>query len=150
MSFEDDLKAEFEAEKPHRNVDVKLNDKLYTLRFTVMDGIEWTAAGDMFPPRPGVLLDTRYGYNLRPLTLFVASKTGQRVDGEKLTDLTPDQWSNLFKALPGKSVSRIGDALFDLNEYTPGAEVEALKKARAAESAQGSSLPSDSGSLPAG
>lgn len=148
MSFEDDLKAEFEAEKDHRDVDVKLNDKLYTFRFTVLDGVEWAAAGDLFPARPGVLLDMRYGYNLRPLSLYVAAKTGKRVDGDKLVDLTPDQWSNLFKALPGYSVARIGDAMFDLHEISPERAVEELKKARAAESAHSSSLPSDSGSLP--
>lgn len=144
MSFEDDLKAEFEAEKPTHDIDVSLNGALYTLRFTQMDALTWAAATDMHPARPGVLLDMRYGYNLRPLSLLVAAKTGQRVDGEKLVDLTPDQWTNLFKALPGASVMRIGDALFDLNEIAPAEAIAALKKELAAGSAQNLPLPSSS------
>jgi len=61
----------------------------------------------------------------------VASKTGARVDGDALVKLSEDQWRILFKALPGASVMRIGDVIFALNEYTPGVEVEALKKGSA-------------------
>lgn len=135
MSFEDDIRAEFEAEKPYHDVSVKLNGNLHTFRFTQMDGLQWASATDMHPARPGVLLDMRFGYNLRPLSLLVAAQTGKRIDGDKFVDLTPDQWTNLFKALPGASVMRIGDALFELNEYGPGEAIEALKKASAAESA---------------
>lgn len=133
MTFEDDLKAEFEAPKPTKDVDVKLNGKLYTFRFELMDSVEWASATDRAPARPGVLLDMRFGYNLRALVPLVAPMSGKRVDGDELVDLTPDQWRNLFKALPGASVMRIGDTLFDLNEYEPGEAVKELKKASAVE-----------------
>lgn len=129
MGFVDDLKAEFEADKPTASVDVTLNGNLYTLVFQQMDGIGWAEATDQAPVRPGVLLDMRYGYNLRALTLIVAPKTGKRRDGDDLVEMTADQWRNLLKALPGASVNRIGDALFSLNEYGPAEAVEALKKA---------------------
>lgn len=131
MSFEDDLKAELDRVKPTADVDVRLKGTLYTFRFEQMDGLEWADATDRFPARPGVLLDARYGYNLRPLSLLVASKTGARVDGDALVKLSEDQWRTLFKALPGAPVMRIGDVIFALNEYTPGEEVEALKKGSA-------------------
>jgi hypothetical protein len=84
------------------------------------------------------MLDMRYGYNLRPLSKAVAALTGKMVDGDTLTDLTPEQWEKLFKALPGASVMRIGDAIFSLNEYMPGEAVEAAKKEFAAQSAPNS------------
>lgn len=135
MSFEDDLKAEYEAPKPHEDVDVVLNGNLYTLRFTQMDGAEWAGDCDRAPARPGVLLDMRYGYNLRELVPVVSQKTGGRVDGDEVVPLTPDQWRAIFKG-NGRNVSRIGDAIFMLNEYAPDEAVEAAKKALAAGSAK--------------
>lgn len=73
-------------------------------------------------------MDLRYGYNLRALVPIVAEKTGKLVEGKNLVDVTEDQWRAIFKGA-GATVSRIGDAIFALNEYDPAAEVEALKKA---------------------
>lgn len=139
LSFEDDIKAEFEAPKPTHDVDITLNGTLYTFRFTRMDGLEWASLVDLFPARPSVLLDMRYGYNIRPLTLAAAAKSGKRLDGDSYVDLTEDQWRNLFKALPGSSVQRFSDALFLLNEYGPAQEVEAAKKASVGAFGQNSS-----------
>jgi hypothetical protein len=129
MSFEDDIKAQFEAPKPTGDVEVLLNGTLYTFRFTRMDGMEYASLCDMFPARPGVMLDMRYGYNLRPLTLAVAAKSAQRVDGDNLVPLTDDQWRNLFKGLPGASIQRFSDTVFLLNEHGPAQEVADAKKA---------------------
>lgn len=129
MSFEDDIKAEFEAPKPTHDVDVELNKTRYTLRFTQMDPLEWVSATDMFPPRMESPIDVYYGYNLRPLTIEVAQKTGKRVDGEKLVDLTPDQWKNLFKTVPGGAVAKIGDAIFGLNVMESEEAISIVKKA---------------------
>lgn len=129
MSFEDDLKAEFEQERPHEDVDVLLNGKPYTFRFTQMDGTEWAALTDRAPARPGVALDAGFGYNLRALALLAAPESGRRVDGEELAALSPDQWRNLFKALPGSSVMRIANALFKLNQIQPSLDIEEAKKA---------------------
>jgi len=131
MSFEDDLKAESEVVKPTRDVDVSLNGNLHTIRFTQMDGTDWAAATDQAPARPGVLLDMRYGYNLRQLVYVVAPKSGKRVVGAEEVALTEDQWRLLLKSLKGGPMMRLGDALFILNEYEPDEEVAAAKKASA-------------------
>lgn len=131
MSFEDDLKAEYEAERPYEDVDALLNGTLYTFRFTKMDGTEWASACDRAPLRPGVLLDMRYGYNLRALAPIVAQASGGRVDGDAVVPLTPDQWRAVFKG-SGSTVARIGDAIFTLNEYGPADAVDEAKKALAA------------------
>lgn len=138
MSFDDDLDAAVAAERDTVDVSATVNGHLYTFRFTQMDGLEWADITDRFPGRPGVLLDTRYGYNLRPLSKMAAKETGELVEGDTLTKLSPEQWDKFFKGAPGAAVMRIGDAIFNLNEYLPGLAVEDAKKALAAESAKSS------------
>lgn len=135
MSFDDDLDAQVAADAEYADVDVLINGKLRTLRFFQMDGLEWSDQTDRFPARPGVLLDSKYGYNLRPLSRAVAPLCGKMVDGDKLVDLTKEQWGKLFKGLAPASVMRIGDAIFNLNEWLPGLAVDEAKKALAVESA---------------
>lgn len=128
MSFADDLKAEKESETPSLDVPIKLNDTVYTLRFWQMDGLEWADHTDRAPARPGVLLDMRYGYNLRALVPPVAVKSGRLVDGDDLVELDEEQWRAIFKGI-GSNFTRIGDAIFFLNEQQPDEVVERLKKA---------------------
>lgn len=129
MSFLDDLQAQTAAAVPTQDVELTLNGTLYTLRFKRMDGVEWATETDKHPARPGVLIDARYGYNLRSLVKAVALKTGSRVDGDTVVDLSEDEWKQLWKAVDGAAAQRIGDAVWALNEYLPAAEVEAAKKA---------------------
>jgi hypothetical protein len=146
MSFSDDLQAAKNAAVPHIDVDIMLSGNLYTLRFRQMDGVEWTDAIDRHPMREGVAFDSQYGYNLRTLTRFVAPKCGVMVvDGaeQKLrVEVDPhnpkkylvNEWADLFQALTGHFESKIGDAIYNLNEYASHVAVskalQALKKAR--------------------
>jgi hypothetical protein len=133
MTFEDDLKAEFEAPPSTEDVEVLLKGTVYKFRFTQMDGYEWASACDQAPPRITVALDRYFNYNIRTVTLIAAPLSGKRVDGDELVDLTPDQWRNLLKALPGESFQRISDALFKLNQIAPAEAVEEAKKASTVE-----------------
>lgn len=136
MSFEDDLKAELEAETDWADVDIVLKGKPYVVRLTQLDGTVWADLTDRFPARPGVLLDANYGYNLRGLAPVATPMCGKLIDGDKVSELTEEQWADLFKALPGSRVMRIGDVLWNLNEYLPNEAVLAAKKGSAARSAK--------------
>jgi hypothetical protein len=146
--FDDDLAAAQTPEDKHIDVLVLINHKPRLLRFRPMDGLEWAAETDRHPARPGVLVDTRYGYNLRTLTRAAAARSGKLViDGEERTlrvdPFVPeipgqpkppkrvDQWADLFKAISGHEFQRITDAIWTLNEYGPQQEVEAAGKALA-------------------
>lgn len=144
MGFSEDLATVKAAPRPTDDVDVTLNGKLYTLRFTQMDGLEWASAVDRHPARPGILIDSRYGYNLRQLVKTVAPKCGVLLsDGAEValrvdppTDPSVkngpprvDEWADLFKALDGHAVQRICDAVWALNEWTPQQAVADAKKA---------------------
>lgn len=129
MSFQDDLKAEFEADRPFIDVPVKLNNTLHTFRFTRMDPSEWVNACDMCPARPGVKFDMSFGYNLRLLAPLAAAQSGKRLEDGVPVAMTPEEWSQLFKALPGGVVGKLADALFTLNEFDPMQEIAEAKKA---------------------
>jgi len=139
MSFLEDLAAAKDAPRPTLDVVVLLNGTQYVLRFTRMSGIDWGNLVDKHPPRIGkgkqeaagvaddaaVLLDIRYGYNVRAVTREACTLSGVVVDGEPLT---ADQWTETLTALDGAAHQRITDAIFDLNEYGPQAEVDAARK----------------------
>lgn len=130
MSFDDDLKAQLEAEKETVEVPFTLNANPYVLKFTALDPWEWAEAGDHFPPRPGVALDRNFGYNMRDLVRSVAPRTGQLLrDGEPYA---VEDWDALFKALSPAAVQRVCSAVFALHESeTLNAVVSRAKKARA-------------------
>lgn len=132
MSFADDLKAQSEAVLPHEDVEVLLNGNVHVFRFRQIDGVEWTAETDKYPARPGVLIDARYGYNLRALVKGIAPKCGVRLDGDTEIGMETDEWADLWKAIDGPTFARITDAIWGLNEYRPGLAVEAAKKALSA------------------
>ena len=141
MSFEEDLAAAQDVEAPRIDVDVLVNKKLYTLRFRQMDGLEWASEVDRHPARPGVMLDARYGYNLRSLVKGAAPKCGVRVDGDAELPLRVDpfvkgsqtarvdEWALVLKAISGHDFQRITDAIWALNEKFPEDAVKAAKKA---------------------
>jgi hypothetical protein len=138
VSFLDDLAAQAAAEPDTADVPVLVNGHLYTLRFTQMDGLEWASEVDKYPARPFILIDARYGYNLRALVKGIAHKCGVLLDGDTEVPLRTDppgtkdgvdQWGDLFKALDGSAVQRVCDAVWGLNEYAPAQAVEAAKKA---------------------
>lgn len=143
MSFEDDLAAAQTAAVKTRDVDVSVNGTLYTFRFRRMPGMAWALETNRHPARPGILLDTRYGYNLWSLVAAVAPKYADRVDGDTTVPLTAEQWAALLDensdVLDGAAVQQFGDAVFELNEYGPRAEVDALRKGSTAGSKKGSS-----------
>jgi len=144
MSFVDDLKAQFEEPRDTIKVTVSLNGKPYTFEFTQMEPKEWVVATRMFPVRKGFVMDMTFGYNLDDLVPVVAAQTGKRVDGDDREALTPDQWTNLFKAISGGELAKFCDAIFQLNETGPLTQIEELKKALAALSAGDSALPENS------
>jgi hypothetical protein len=50
-------------------------------------------------------------------------------DGEE-SEITEDQWRDLWSGISGNDAALIRDAIWGLNVYYPNVRVEALKKAR--------------------
>jgi hypothetical protein len=134
MSFEDDLAADVDPD--WLNVDIQLNGKPYTFRFTAMNGLDWATECDRHPARPGVKLDLQYGYNLRSIAEAVAPVCGVRVVGDPLGEeteaLSAEQWETLLGKADGQTYRHLTDAIWAVNEYLPAQAVVAAKKALAA------------------
>lgn len=138
MGFLEDVAAAQAVERDHVDVEVLLNGNLHVLRVTQMGGLDWATEVDKHPARLGVMLDMRYGYNLRSVVKQAGYRCTQRleddewvsfrVDDAKAPDRV-DEWADFIKVLPGSAVQRIGDALFALNEVNPAEAVEKAKKA---------------------
>lgn len=144
MTFEDDLAAANETKWV--DVDVVLNGNLHTFRFLQFAGLDWATEADKHPARPGVLIDMKYGYNIRTLCKAVAKITGRRVSEDGSLAVLPEaQWDILFRDSSGNAAQALCDAIWGLNEALPEAEVDAAKKLRAdLASARTSPSPSDS------
>lgn len=144
MGFSEDLEAAKTAERKTAEEDVLLNGNLYTVRFVQMDGLDWAAETDRHPARPGVLIDLRYGYNLRSLVKAVAPLTGTVLkDGEevqlRVDPVDPknpsdpnrvDEWRDFLKAISGAAVLRLGSVIWALNQWDPDNAIDAAKKER--------------------
>ncbi len=130
MSFIDDLEAAEAAARPSKDVLVLLAGNPHVLRFVQMDPMDWTTVTDRHPMRPGVLVDERYGYNLRAVTREAAPKCGFLVEDDRPQPLqSAESWASLFKSITGAEFARITDAIWSLNEYEPEQAVLAAKKA---------------------
>lgn len=145
MSFLDDLAAAEAAARPYTEVPVIVGGELHTLRFQQMDPLDWAEETDRHPARPGVMLDKRYGYNLRTLVKAVAPRCGHVVEDGKLVELTYEpahldehgqpvpesgQWVTLLKSLAGHEFQKITNAIWSLNEYLPEEAIKAARKAQ--------------------
>jgi hypothetical protein len=106
VGFLEDLAAEKTAQRPTADVEVLLNGNLYTLRFTKLDGTEWAAEVDKYPARPGILIDSRYGYDLRKLVKGIAHKCGVLLDGETEVPLRWDPPGRRTVSMSGRTCSR--------------------------------------------
>lgn len=141
MSFLEDLEAAKATDAPTEDVTVLLNGNPHTLTFTRMSGIDWAHLVDKHPPRLGitpdggplpvkddapVMVDAKYGYNVRGVVLEAAPLSGV-VDGEAHP---ADVWEQMLETLDGAAIQRITDAIWKLNEYGPEQEVDAARKAR--------------------
>jgi hypothetical protein len=130
MGFKEDLAAA--KAKGHRTEDVtvELNGKKYKLRFTQMDGTEWSAETLKHPMRLDVKFDTTFGYNINTLTRAVAPKTGELVVG-KGTEPVED-WDDLFATISGGEITAITNCIYALNEFATAKAVDAARKALSA------------------
>lgn len=142
MSFADDLKAVKEAVVPSVDVPVTINGNVHTLRVRKCPAMVWVDAVDRSPLRRDAPYDRRYGYNLRQVTRLVLPLSAVLVvDGEeKPLQVDPvdpadpnaervNEWADLFAAISGHFESKLGDAVYALNEHE---SEESLKTALAA------------------
>jgi hypothetical protein len=124
--------AEREAKRGTATVEVLVGKSLVKLKFTELDTLEWANITSAHPQRLDAPLDLQYGYNVHTASEAAAEKSGVRIDGDEETELTPEQWKKLFKAIETPARGAITDAIWSLNEFAPSQRLARAKKASAA------------------
>lgn len=139
-------RAESEPVPKSDLVDVTLAGELVTLRFTRLPGKQWGAITAMCPPNIAEFLDREYGYGVRNASLAAAPLSGVRVTPAGDVALTAKQWERILNTLPGHDLTKISEAVWDLNEWTPQKRIIELKKASPIVSEPNSGSPESSAS----
>ena len=112
---------------------VEAADDLVDLKFTQMDGFDWTDLTMRHPGRDGVIADAMVGgYNVVEATREAVVRSGVRLEGTTEIPMPLAEWISLLAVLSPFDIARITDAIYFLNDYEPGQAVEAAKKARGA------------------
>jgi hypothetical protein len=105
-----------------------MRESLVTLRFRTLSFERWNAIIALEPPREGVAIDARKGYNIVTATKRAAEASGWSVDGDSTEPVALDEWKDLWEKLSGGDFDRIWGAVTRLNETDGWAGVGFLKK----------------------
>lgn len=105
-----------------------MRDSLVTLRFRALSFDRWNGIIALEPPREGVAVDARKGYNIVAATKRAAEASGWVVNGDTTESIPADEWSDLWENLSGGDFDRIWGAVTRLNETDGWAGVAFLKK----------------------
>lgn len=106
----------------------RMRDDLVTLRFRTLPFAAWNAIIAKHPPRDGVSIDARKGYNIVAATKEAAEASGWVYDEGRTEPITADDWSDLWANLSGGDFDRIWGVVTRLNETNGWAGVDFLKK----------------------
>jgi hypothetical protein len=115
-------------------VEAEYADTLVDLKFTRLEGTDWSDITIVNPPRPDAIADkVVFGYNVHAVTRRAAVESGVLIedDGSE-RELTEEQWSDLFILLDGAGIDAVGNAIYQLNEGDSKRAVDLGKARRAA------------------
>lgn len=105
-----------------------MRDELVTLRFRALSFDRWNQIIALRPPREGVAIDARKGYDIVSATKDAAEVAGWVVNGDTTESIPADEWADLWENLSGGDFDRIWGAVTRLNESDGWAGVGFLKK----------------------
>ena len=105
-----------------------MRESLVTLRFRALSFDRWNGIVALEPPREGVAVDARKGYNIVAATKRAAEASGWVVNGDNTESIPSDEWADLWENLSGGDFDRIWGAITRLNETNGWAGVAFLKK----------------------
>lgn len=129
-------KAAKETARASETVEVEVNNAMLSLRFTEMDGPDWSALTIKYPPRDGVVIDQNFGYNVHAVCKDAASLSGVIVEGDEEIHLNVDpdakppvdEWADLFAVISGHDFTAITNTIWSINEWAAHTRLEQAKK----------------------
>lgn len=99
MSWFSELLAE-QSPAESETVQVLVKDRLVSLKFYEMPGLEWASITTKNPPRLDHPVDVRFGYNVHAVCTQAARTSGFLVDGDVEVKLTVTDEVNEWETHP--------------------------------------------------
>lgn len=117
------------TQDPHSaEVTLTVSGSPVLVKFTELDAKVWAACRLADIPRPGVVVDTLFRFNVTAAAMLAAPISGVRVDGDGEHEITPAQWQRLFDAIEAIDLQQITDAVIAVNEDAQMQRLESAKK----------------------
>lgn len=132
MSFLDDLAAAKEKVSDRvktPEIECLINGSVHSVVFYRANQTDWSLATAQHPPRSGVTIDLRNGYNISEVARALSPRYGRVVDGESELELTAEQWADTWSVLPPVTARLIEANVWSLHEYDTEQEIARAKKA---------------------
>ena len=132
MGFKDDLaaaKAHVSDRVQTPRIEVVVDGKLHEVVFYRASTEDWARATIKHPPREGVALDYRNGYNLTAATREIAAAYGRVVDGVDEVELSAEEWDDFWSVMAPATARTIEANVWHVHEFDAEQEIERAKKA---------------------
>lgn len=132
MSFKDDLaaaKSHVADRVKTVAIPVVVNKKLHEVVFYRASTADWAETTVKHPPRLGVDLDLRNGYNLTAATRDIAPEYGRVVEGGVEVELSAEEWVDFWEVIAPASARTIEANVWHIHEYDAEQEIARAKKA---------------------
>ena len=136
MGFKEDLAAAKAAVDSGDRVKtpeipVVLNGTAYGVVFYRVSNLDWSAVTIKHPPRAGVDMDTRNGYDIAGVAREVSAEYGRLiVDGEE-QELDAAEWADLWASVAPAAARTLEANVWFLHERDAELELERAKKGSA-------------------
>ena len=132
MGFKEDLaaaKAHVTDRVKTPPIPVVVEGNLHEIVFYRASSEAWSLAAIKHPPRPGVNLDLRNGYDLTGATREIAPTYGRVLDGDDELELSAEEWADLWAVMAPAAARTIEANVWHVHEHDAEQEIERAKKA---------------------
>ena len=134
MGFKEDLAAAKAAVDSGDRVKtppipIVLNGTAYEVVFYRVSNLDWSAVTIKHPPREGVDMDARNGYDIAGVAREMSAKYGRLVDGGVELEIDAAEWVDLWATITPAAARTLEANVWFLHERDAELELERAKKA---------------------
>jgi hypothetical protein len=110
-------------------IPVVVDGEIHEVVFYRASTADWAAAAMKHPPRPGIALDQRNGYNLTAATREIAPEYGRILEDGTEVELTVEEWADFWEVMAPAASRTIEANVWHVHEFDAEQEILRAKKA---------------------
>lgn len=132
MGFLDDLAAAKEKVTDRvktPEIECLINGAVHSVVFYRASQLDWSRVTAQHPPREGVWVDTRNGYDVAAVARALSPGYGRVVGDDGELELTAEQWADVWLVLPPTTARLIEANVWSLHEHDTEQQIAQAKKA---------------------